>query len=68
MAIDYIIEYDCAPKRALTADGIRERLKERARADEVIEWFRAAGDMREPSLRWVSNSVTAGPATPATSN
>lgn len=49
MAIDYIIEYDCAPKRALTADGIRERLKERARADEVIEWFRAAGDMREPS-------------------
>ena len=50
MAIDYVIEYDCAPKRALTADGIRERLKERARADEVIQWFRDAGDMREPSL------------------
>ena len=49
MAIDYIIEYDCAPKRALTADGIRERLKERARAEEVIEWFRAAGDSREPA-------------------
>ena len=49
MAIDYIVEYDCAPKRALSADGIRERLKERARADEVIQWFRAAGDMREPS-------------------
>ncbi len=48
MAIDYIIEYDCAPKRELSADGIRERLKERARADEVIQWFRAAGDMREP--------------------
>ena len=49
MAIDYIIEYDCAPKRALSADGIRERLKERARAEEVIEWFRAAGDTREPA-------------------
>ena len=49
MAIDHIIEYDCVPKRALTADGIRERLKERARAEEVIQWFRAAGDMREPS-------------------
>lgn len=49
MAIDYIIEFDCAPKRALTAEGICERLKERARADEVIQWFRAAGDMREPA-------------------
>lgn len=49
MAIDYIIEFDCTPKRALTADGIRERLKERARALEVIEWFRAAGDGREPA-------------------
>jgi len=49
MAIDYIIEYDCAPKTALTADGIRERLKERARAEEVIQWFRAAGDTREPT-------------------
>ncbi len=49
MAIDYIIEWDCAPKQALTADGILERLKERARADEVIQWFRAAGDKREPA-------------------
>ena len=49
MAIDYIIELDCIPKRELTADGIRERLKERARAQEVIQWFRAAGDMREPA-------------------
>ena len=49
MAIDFIIEYDCAPKQALGADGILERLKERERATEVIEWFRAAGDDRPPS-------------------
>lgn len=49
MAIDYIIEFDCVPKRALTADGILERLKERARAEEIIQWFRAAGDTREPT-------------------
>lgn len=49
MAIDYIIEWDCIPKRELTADGIRERLKERARAHEVIQWFRAAGDSRAPA-------------------
>ena len=49
MAIDYIIELDCIPKRELTADGIRERLKERARAHEVMQWFRSAGDSREPA-------------------
>ena len=49
MAIDYMIELDCAPKRALGAAGIRERLKERQRALEVIEWFRAAGDERPPA-------------------
>lgn len=49
MAIDYIIELDCIPKRELTADGIRERMKERARAYEVIRWFRAAGDSRAPT-------------------
>ncbi len=48
MAIDYIIEYDCPPKQALSPAGILERLKERARAQEVIEWFRAAGDTRQP--------------------
>ena len=49
MAIDAIIEFDCAPKRKLTAAGILERLKERQRAQEVIEWFRAAGDDRPPA-------------------
>ncbi len=49
MAIDYIIEYECTPKRALTAAGILDRLKERERAREVIQWFRAAGDDRPPA-------------------
>lgn len=49
MAIDTMIELDCAPKRELSAAGILERLKERQRAQEVIEWFRAAGDERAPA-------------------
>ena len=49
LAIDYIIELDCPPKRDLTAAGILERLKERQRADQVIEWFRAAADERPPT-------------------
>lgn len=49
VAIDYIIEYDCAPKQSLTAAGILERIKERERAEAVIQWFREAGDTREPS-------------------
>ncbi len=48
MSIDYIIEYDCIPKRELKAEGILDRLKERARAQEVIRWFRTAGDQRSP--------------------
>ena len=49
MAIDYIIEYDCAPKRSLTAAGILERIKGKERAETVIQWFRAAGDKRGPA-------------------
>ena len=48
MAIDYIIELDCQPKRALTAAGILDRLKEKQRADTIIRWFRDAGDSRPP--------------------
>lgn len=44
-----MIELDCPPKRALGAAGILERLKERRRAREVIEWFRDAGDKRSPA-------------------
>ena len=49
MAIDYIIEYDCVPKQSLTAAGILERIKEKERAEAVIQWFRAAGDTRPPA-------------------
>ena len=49
LAIDYMIEFDCAPIRKLSAAGILERLKERQRAREVIAWFRDAGDERSPA-------------------
>lgn len=49
MAIDYIIEYDCIPKQTLTQEGIIQRLKEKERAETIIQWFRAAGDGRPPS-------------------
>lgn len=49
MAIDFIIEYDCVPKRHLTPEGILERVKEKERAEAVIKWFRNAGDARPPS-------------------
>jgi len=49
MAIDYIIEYDCIPKQQFSAAGILERIKEKERAQEVIQWFRAAGDTRPPA-------------------
>jgi len=49
MAIDYIIDYACAPKQALSSDGILERLKGRARAETIIHLFRENGDDRPPS-------------------
>ncbi|MCA9902334.1 MAG: hypothetical protein KC547_00640 [Anaerolineae bacterium] len=49
MAIDYIIDYACAPKEALSTPGILERLKGRARAETIIRLFREHGDERPPS-------------------
>jgi hypothetical protein len=49
MAIDYIIDYGCDPKRALGTGGILERLKERDRARTIISLFRSNGDQRPPS-------------------
>lgn len=49
MAIDYIIDYDCEPKREMTTGGIVERLKGEERAHKIIELFRANGDQRPPS-------------------
>lgn len=49
MAIDYIIDYDCAPKQALGTPGILDRLKGRDRARTIIQLYRQNGDTRPPS-------------------
>lgn len=49
MAIDYIIDLDCTPKRELTTGGILERLKGEERAHSIIALFRKNGDERPPS-------------------
>ncbi|MCU0465752.1 MAG: hypothetical protein MUF38_14440 [Anaerolineae bacterium] len=49
MAIDYTIDYPCAPKDNLTSEGITQRLKDEARAKAIIKLFRDAGDDRPPS-------------------
>lgn len=48
MGIDYVVHYDCEPKRALTLEGLMLRLKGRDRADAIIELYRAQGDQRPP--------------------
>ena len=49
MGIDYIIHYDCEPKRALTVEGLMGYLKGRERANAIIELYRNNGDHRPPS-------------------
>ncbi len=49
MAIDFTIDYPCAPKDALSTQGIIDRLKGEARAKAIIKLFRDAGDDRPPS-------------------
>ncbi|MCS7072649.1 MAG: hypothetical protein NZM00_14175 [Anaerolinea sp.] len=49
MAIEYAVDLGCEPKSVLGTAGILERLKERARANLIIQQFRAAGDQRPPS-------------------
>lgn len=48
MGIDYIIDYKCAPKDALTLAGLMGRLKGRDRAQAVIQLYREEGDQRPP--------------------
>ena len=48
MALDTLIDYDCAPKQALGAPGILERLKARERAATIIRLYRRNGDQRSP--------------------
>lgn len=49
MAIDYIIDYECEPKRVLSTQGIVDRLKGEERARTIIRLFRESGDPRPPS-------------------
>jgi hypothetical protein len=49
MAIDYVIDLDCFPKRALTSAGLLARIKSRNRADAIIKLYRDHNDNRPPS-------------------
>lgn len=49
MGIDYIIDYDCAPKQTLTLPGLMGRLKGRDRAEAIIDLYRRNGDHRPVS-------------------
>lgn len=49
MAIDFTIDYPCAPKDAISTQGIIDRLKGEARAKMIIKLFRDNGDERPPS-------------------
>lgn len=46
MAIDYVIDYLCEPKKQLTTGGILARLKGRDQAERIIQLYRDAGDTR----------------------
>lgn len=48
MALDYVIDFDCAPREALGTAGILERLKARERAAAIIRLYRRSGDRRPP--------------------
>ncbi len=49
MGIDYLIDYDCAPKRAFSVAELIGRLKGRDRAERIIRLYRDNGDYRPPS-------------------
>lgn len=46
MAIDHVVNLDCAPKRALGVEGLVDRVKARWRAESVIRFAREQGDQR----------------------
>jgi hypothetical protein len=48
VGIDYIVDYDCEPKRALGLDRILEILKDRSRAVAALEVLRARGEADRP--------------------
>ena len=49
MGIDYLIDYDCAPKQAFSVAELTARLKGRERAERIIRLYRDNGDYRPPS-------------------
>jgi hypothetical protein len=49
MGIDYIIDLDCEPKRALGVANIVQRVKSRERGTAALEAALAAGDTRPPA-------------------
>jgi len=48
VGIDYVVDYDCEPKRALGLDKILEILKDRSRAAAAMELLRARGEADRP--------------------
>src|SRR5437870_4736034 len=44
VGIDYVVDYDCEPKRALGLDRILELLKDRSRAAATLELLRERGE------------------------
>jgi hypothetical protein len=49
VGIDFVIDYACIPKEALSTMGILARLKARDRAARIIKLYRDSGDMRPPA-------------------
>ncbi len=48
MGIDYVIDWECEPKHALSTAGILARLKARDRSAAIIRLYRDNGDQRAP--------------------
>src|SRR5262249_5054085 len=48
VGIDYVVDYDCEPKRALGLDRILEILKDRSRAAAALEVLRERGEADRP--------------------
>lgn len=49
MGIDFIVDYDCDPKRSLSLPGLMGRLKGRDRAEAIVQLYRESGDERPPA-------------------
>ncbi len=49
MGLDYVIDWPCVPKEALSVPGIVDRLKARARAEAIVRLYREHGDQRPAS-------------------